>query len=119
LEILPLRVGYDRYSAQYLIQDLNAYGFVTDDVFQGTNLWGVLQELQGVMQDGKLHIGDNDLLKMHFLNAGIKVEAQSARGRLIKLGPTQHIDGLASLSDAWCVRQKHYNEIGEQLANKE
>lgn len=119
LEILPLRVGYDRYSAQYLIQDLNTYGFVTDDVFQGTNLWGVLQELQGVMKDGKLHIGDNDLLKMHFLNAGIKVEAQSARGRLIKLGPTQHIDGLASLSDAWCVRQKHYNEIGEQLANKE
>jgi phage terminase large subunit-like protein len=119
LEILPLRVGYDRYSAQYLIQDLNCYGFVTDDVFQGTNLWGVLQELQGVMQDGKLHIGDNDLLKMHFLNAGIKVESQSARGKLIKLSPTQHIDGLAALSDGWCVRQKWYNEIGEQLANKE
>jgi hypothetical protein len=71
------------------------------------------------MQDGKLHIGDNDLLKMHFLNAGIKVESQSARGKLIKLSPTQHIDGLAALSDGWCVRQKWYNEIGEQLANKE
>lgn len=119
LEILPLQVGYDRYTAQYLVQDLNNYGFKTDDVFQGTNLWGVLQELQGVMQDGKLHIGDNDLLKMHFLNAGIKVESQSARGKLIKLSPTQHIDGLAALSDAWCVRQKWFNEIGEQLANKE
>lgn len=119
LEILPLQVGYDRYTAQYLVQDLNNYGFKTDDVYQGTNLWGVLQELQGMMQDGKIHIGDNDLLKMHFLNAGIKVEAQSARGRLIKLSPTQHIDGLASLSDAWCVRQKWYPEIGEQLANKE
>jgi phage terminase large subunit-like protein len=118
-EILPLQVGYDRYTAQYLVQDLNNYGFKTDDVFQGTNLWGVLQELQGVMQDGKLHIGDNDLLKMHFLNAGIKVESQSARGKLIKLSPTQHIDGLAALSDAWCVRQKWFNEIGEQLANKE
>jgi phage terminase large subunit-like protein len=119
LEILPLRVGYDRYSAQCLIQDLNTFGFITDDVFQGTNLWGVLQELYGVMQDGKLHIGDNDLLKMHFLNAGIKIETNSARGKLIKLSPTQHIDGLASLSDAWCVRQKWYNEIGEQLMNKE
>jgi phage terminase large subunit-like protein len=118
-EILPLQIGYDRYTAQYLVQDLNNYGFKTDDVFQGTNLWGVLQELQGVMQDGKLHIGDNDLLKMHFLNAGIKIETNSARGKLIKLSPTQHIDGLASLSDAWCVRQKWYNEIGEQLMNKE
>jgi phage terminase large subunit-like protein len=119
LEILPQVVGYDRYTAQYLIQDLNAYGFKTDDVYQGTNLWGVLQELQGMMQDGKVHIGDNDLLKIHFLNAGIQIETKSARGRLIKLSPTQHIDGLASLSDAWCVRQKWYPEIGEQLANKE
>ena len=119
LEILPLQVGYDRYSAQYLVQDLNGYGFKTDDVYQGTNLWGVLQELQGVMADGKLHIGDNDLLKMHLLNAAIKIEANSARGRLIKLNATSHIDGLAALSDAWCVRQKWYSEIGEQLTNKE
>jgi hypothetical protein len=27
------------------------------------------------------------------------------------------IDGVAALSDAWCVRQKWYNEIGERLRN--
>ena len=43
-EILPLVVGYDRYSAQYLVQDLKAYGFKCDDVYQGDNLWGVMQK---------------------------------------------------------------------------
>lgn len=118
LEILPLQTGYDRYSAQYLIQDLSNYGFHVDDVYQGTNLWGVLQEIEGLMKDGKVHIGDNDLLKMHLLNSAIKIETNSARGRLIKLNPTAHIDGMAALSDSWCVRQKWYNDIGEQLANK-
>ena len=118
LEILPLQTGYDRYSAQYLIQDLSNYGFHVDDVYQGTNLWGVLQEIEGLMKDGKVHIGDNDLLKMHLLNSAIKIETNSARGRLIKLNPTAHIDGMAALSDAMCVRQKWYNDIGEQLANR-
>lgn len=118
LEILPLQTGYDRYSAQYLIQDLSNYGFHVDDVYQGTNLWGVLQEIEGLMKDGKVHIGDNDLLKIHLLNSAIKIETNSARGRLIKLNPTAHIDGMAALSDAMCVRQKWYNDIGEQLANK-
>ena len=117
LQILPLKVGYDRYSAQYLIQDLNTFGFQTDDVFQGYNLWGVLQELEGLMKDGKVHIGDNQLLKAHFLNAALKMDYASARGKLIKLTPTGHIDGLAALTDAMTVRQKWYCEIGERLKN--
>ena len=117
-EILPLKVGYDRYSAQYLVQDLNAYGFQCDDVFQGDNLWGVLQEMEGLFKDGKVHIGDNDLLKIHLLNSAIKMNTERGRGRLIKLTPSGHIDGVASLADAFCVRQKWFGEIGEQLRNK-
>ena len=116
-EILPLMTGYDRYSAQDLIQDLNTYGFRTDDVFQGDNLWGVLQEMEGLIKDGKVHIGDNDLLKVHLLNAAIKMNVERGRGRLVKLSPTLHIDGVAALSDAFCVRQKWYDEIGERLRN--
>ena len=118
-EILPLKVGYDRYSAQYLIQDLNNYGFQCDDVFQGDNLWGVLQEMEGLMKDGKVNIGDNNLLKIHLLNSAIKMSVERGRGKLIKLNPTSHIDGTAALADAFCVRQKWYSEIGEQLENKE
>ena len=117
-EILPLVVGYDRYSAQYLIQDLKGYGFICDDVYQGDNLWGVMQEAEGLMKDGKMCIGDNDLLKMHFLNSAVKMSAERGRGRLVKVSPTAHIDGMAALLDALTVRQKWYAEYGERLKNE-
>ena len=117
-EILPLVIGYDRYSAQYLVQDLKAYGFKCDDVYQGDNLWGVMQEAEGLMKDGKVYIGDNDLLKMHFLNSAVKMSTERGRGRLIKVSPTAHIDGMAALLDALTVRQKWYAEIGIQLTNE-
>lgn len=116
-EILPLMVGYDRYSAQYLVQDLEQYGFRTDDVYQGDNLWPVLQEMEGLMKDGKVHIGDNDLLKIHLLNSAIKMSTERGRGKLVKLNPKDHIDGVAALADAFCVRQKYWNELGSQLVN--
>lgn len=117
-EILPLQVGYDRYSAQYLVQDLERYGFRCDDVYQGDNLWGVLQEMEGLMKDGKVHCGNNDLLKVHFLNSAIKMNAERGRGKLIKLSPNLHIDGMAALADSFCVRQKWYDEIGDRLKNE-
>ncbi len=116
-QILPLQTGYDRYSADYLTQQMKQYGFHMDDVFQGDNLHGVIQETQGLLEDGKIHIGDNDLLKMHLLNAAIKMSVERGRGKLVKLTPQLHIDGAAALLDAMTVRQKWYGEIGEQLKN--
>ena len=117
-KILPLKVGYDRYSAQYLVQDMSAYGFHMDDVYQGENLYGVIQETQGMMEDGKICIGDNDLLKIHLLNSAIKMSTERGRGKLVKLSPSVHIDGTAALLDAMTVRQKYYAEIGVQLRNE-
>ena len=116
-QIFPLQVGYDRYSADYLVQQLKQYGAHTDDIWQGENLYPVIQETQGLLEDGKIHIGDNDLLKIHLLNSAIKMSVERARGKLVKLNPTVHIDGTAALLDAMCVRQKWYGEIGEQLKN--
>ncbi len=118
-EIYPLKVGYDRYSAQYLVQDMKTYGFHMDDVWQGENLYGVIQETQGLLEDRKIHIGDNDLLKMHLLNSAIKMSTERGRGKLVKLSPSLHIDGCAALLDALTVRQKWYAEIGEQLKNED
>lgn len=117
-QIYPLKVGYDRYSAQYLIQDMAAYGFNMDDVFQGENLYGVIQETQGLLEDGVIRIGDNDLLKAHLLNSAIKMSVERGRGKLVKVNPSLHIDGTAALLDAMTVRQKWYAEIGEQLKNE-
>ena len=116
-QIFPLVTGYDRYSAQYLIQDMQQYGFVMDDVYQGENLYGVIQETQGILEDGHLHLGDNDLMKIHLLNSAIKMSTERGRGKLVKINPNDHIDGCAALLDAMCVRQKWFAEYGEQLKN--
>ena len=87
------------------------------DVWQGENLYPVIQETHGLLEDGKIHIGDNDLLKIHLLNSAVKMSTERGRGRLVKVAPSVHIDGCAALLDAMCVRQKWYGEIGEQLKN--
>lgn len=117
-EIYPLQIGYDRYSAQYLVQDMKAYGFHMDDVYQGENLTPVIQEFEGLLKDGKIHIGDNDLLKMHLFDSAVKMNTETNRRKLVKLRQMAHIDGMAALLDAFCVRQKWYGEIGEQLRNE-
>ena len=118
-EIYPLKVGYDRYSANYLVQQMNAYGFHMDDVFQGYNLHPVITEVEGLLKDGKIHIGDNDLLKIHMFNSAVKVSTEKGKSKLVKIKPIAHIDGMAALLDAMTVRQKWYGEIGEQLKNIE
>lgn len=118
-EILPLKVGYDRYSAQYLVQDMAAYGFNMDDVYQGDNLYGIIKEFEAHAEAGRVHImGNNDLMKVHFLDSAVKMSVERGRGKLVKLAPTSHIDLTASVIDAFTVREKWWPEVGEQLENK-
>ena len=116
--IYPLITGYDRYSAQYLIQSLEQQGVHTSDVYQGDNLWPVIQEVEGLIKDGTFCIGDNDLLKMHLLNSAIKMSTERGRGRLVKVSPALHIDGCAALLDAMTVRQANYVQLGDMLRNE-
>lgn len=118
-EILPLQVGYDRYSAQYLVQEMQQDGFHMDDVFQGTNLTPVLHEMDGLLRDKTLRLGKNNLLKSHFLNVAMKQDAESRKIRPVKIDPRCHIDGFVAVIDALTVRQKWAEQIGEQLKNED
>lgn len=117
-EILPLQVGYDRYSAQYLVQQMTQYGFHMDDVFQGENLTPVIHECDGLLRDKTLQLGKNNLLKAHFLNVGMKQNEETRKIRPVKIDPRCHIDGFVAVIDALTVRQKWYDQIGEQLKNE-
>lgn len=118
-EILPLKVGYDRYSSQYLVQQMNQYGFHMDDVFQGENLTPVIHECDGLLRDKTLRLGNNMLLKSHFLNVGMKQNEETRKIRPVKIDARCHIDGFVAVIDALTVRQKYYDQIGEQLRNEE
>lgn len=115
--IYPLRVMYDRYSAQYLIKDLEANGCLTDDCHQGYNMTPGIREFEGMLKDRKIDIGNNDLLKVHLLNAALQNERQTERVKLVKYNQYAHIDGAAAIIDAMIGRQKYWAEIGRQLTN--
>ena len=116
--IFPLKVGYDRYSATYFVQQCRQYGFHMDDVYQGDNLWNTMNTFEAQLRDGVANIGHNDLLKMHLLDSAVKMSLERGRGRLVKIYPNAHIDGTASLLDALVMRDKYGLEISEQLKNE-
>ena len=120
-KIFPLMTGYDRYSAQYLVQELEQYGFHMESVYQGYNLTGIEDTLEGMLKNGQIRCAnDNDMLKLHFLDAAQQVEAGTsahARKKLVKISKNAHVDGVASILDALCMRANHWAEYGERLTN--
>ena len=121
-QIYPLCVGYDRYSAQYLVQDMQTYGFHMDSVFQGYNLTGIEDTFEGLLKSGLFRCADdNDLLKLHLMDAAQQTEAGTsahARKKLVKLAKNAHVDGVAAILDALCMRANRWTELGAQLKNE-
>ena len=117
-KIRPLKVGYDRWSATYLIQDLKQSGLQTDDVYQGTNLSPLLDEFESRIKDKVVQIGENELLKAHLLNVAVQINSGDGRKKPVKIERRLHIDGFVSVIDAFTVRSKYYSEIGKLLKNK-
>ena len=72
-KIKPLKVGYDRYCAGYLVQEMKEAGFHMDDVYQGTNLTPVLHTFEGDLKDGAYCLGENNLLRAHLLNVAVDI----------------------------------------------
>ncbi len=116
-KIKPLKIGYDRDSANYLVEDLKTAGFHTDDVYQGTNLTPVLHEFEGNLKDGLFDFGDNSMLAAHFLNVAVDINLNDSRMKPVKIEKRMRIDGAMSVFDALTMVSKYHNEIGKKLLN--
>ena len=116
-KIKPLKIGYDRYSANYLVEDLKTAGFHTDDVYQGTNLTPILHEFEGNLKDGLFDFGDNSMLAAHFLNVAVDINLNDSRMKPVKIEKCMRIDGAMSVFDALTMVSKYHNEIGKKLLN--
>lgn len=116
-KIRPLKVGYDRYCAGYLVEEMKESGFHMDDVYQGTNLTPVLNTFEGDLKDGMYSVGENNLLKSHLLNVAVQIQTDDSRMKPVKIEKRAHIDGAVSIFDALAVKMKYHKEIGRQLQN--
>ena len=121
-KIYPLMIGYDRWSAMELNQQLTAKHFKTDSVTQGFNLSNVADTFEGLLREGKIRdMDDNDLLKIHLADAAMKMESGSDRAHprkmLVKISNQAHVDGTAMLLDGMAMRQFKWAELGSRLTN--
>jgi phage terminase large subunit-like protein len=121
LKIYPLQIGYDRYSAQYLVQDLEKANFHMESVFQGYNLTGIEDTFEGMLREGRIRdMDDNDLLKIHMMDSAQQIESNTSahsRKKLVKISKNAHVDGVAAILDAMCMRANHWAEMGKRLMN--
>lgn len=117
-KIMPVRIGYDRYSAQYLVDEMSQKGYNMDDVYQGWNMAPEIRYFGGKLKDGRIHIGKNNLLKSHLLNVALKYESDNQRFKPVKMRPSDHIDGFVSIIDALIVKAKYYKEIKFLIRNE-
>ena len=117
-EILPQKSGFDRYSAAFLVQDLEGMGFHMESVSQGSNLTGVIIDTEGMIKDGVLKSAeDNNLMKIHMMDSALKYDEMDRR-RLVKVSSTAHIDGMAALLDAMTMRRNYYTQMEQLLRNE-
>ena len=122
-KIFPLQIGYDRWSAQDMVQKLQGKSFHLDSVTQGFNLSTVEDTVEGMLREGRIRdMDDNDLLKIHFADSAQQMESNTEyahpRKKLVKISKNAHVDGMAALLDAMAMRQFRWAELGKRLTNK-
>jgi hypothetical protein len=95
--------------------------FHMDSVFQGWNLTGIEDTFEGMLREGRIRdMDDNDLLKIHMMDAAQQIETGTSahpRKKLVKISKQAHVDGMAALLDAMFMRQLKWAELGKRLMN--
>ena len=122
-KIFPLQIGYDRWSAQDMVQALQGSSFHLESVTQGFNLSATSDTFEGMLREGRIRdMDDNDLLKIHMADAAQQTESNTdyahPRKKLVKITKQAHVDGMAALLDAMFMRQLKWAELGKRLMNK-
>jgi phage terminase large subunit-like protein len=118
-DIRPYWIGYDRYSAQYWVDEMKAYGFIMVDIIQGAlTMSKPMQELGADLEAKIVNYNNNPMLKWCLTNTCIAVDPNNNIRPVKSRSPKMRIDGAVSLIDAYVVfsreRESYFNLIGEQ-----
>ena len=94
------------------------------DIFPEFDFWGIIGNWywNPYVQTGSLCVSllfKIALELLMLLAIWITTNAYKPHLKIVKISATSHVDAKAALLDALCVRQKWFDEIGAQLANKE
>lgn len=106
------RIGYDRWSAGYLIDELEqTFGKITVPVAQGAkNFSNPMKRLESDLKAKKVNYENNPITKWNLSNAAIKTDSNDNIALVKTSNPRRRIDGVASLMDALVVYEENFDE---------
>jgi len=110
-EIYPLWIGYDRWGAQYWVEEMTQNGYIMESVIQGAiTMSQPMKELEADLKQKKVIYNASPVLEWCLTNTVIKVDENDnirpIKGRNQRL----RIDGTVSLIDAYVVLYKHHDD---------
>lgn len=106
------RIGYDRWSAGYLIDELEqTFGKITVPVAQGAKTFSnPMKRLESDLKAKKVNYENNPITKWNLSNAAIKTDSNDNIALVKTSNPRRRIDGVASLMDALVVYEENFDE---------
>ena len=109
------KIGYDRYSATYLVDELQSYfGKITEPVAQGARTFNIpMRNFEADMETGLINFNNNPITLWNLANASVTTDTNNNMYLCKTQDQTKRIDGVASLLDAYIV---YLNEISNYEA---
>ena len=113
LDCYVYKIGYDRWSATYLVDELTQYfgKTVPVPVAQGAKTFSnPMKRLESDLRSKLINYNNNPILKWCLTNAAIKTDTNDNIALVKTSNPRRRIDGVASLMDALIVLEDNYDE---------
>ena len=113
LDCYVYKIGYDRWSATYLVDELTQYfgKTVPVPVAQGAKTFSnPMKRLESDLRSKLINYNNNPILKWCLSNAAIKADSNDNIALVKTSNPRRRIDGVASLMDALIVLEDNYDE---------
>lgn len=113
LDCYVYKIGYDRWSATYLVDELTQYfgKTVPVPVAQGAKTFSnPMKRLESDLRSKLINYNNNPILKWCLTNAAIKTDTNDNIALVKTSNPRRRIDGVASLMDALIVLEDNFDE---------
>lgn len=113
LDCYVYKIGYDRWSATYLVDELTQYfgKTVPVPVAQGAKTFSnPMKRLESDLRSKLINYNNNPILKWCLTNAAIKADSNDNIALVKTSNPRRRIDGVASLMDALIVLEDNFDE---------
>lgn len=105
------RIGYDRYSATYLVDELEQnFGKITASIAQGAKTFNIpMRNFQADLEKALINYNANPITLWNLANASVTIDTNENMYLCKTHDETKRIDGVASLLDAYIVYLDEYN----------